>query len=195
MTSPDRARVVPARTGGVEPLLTVGHGTLALPELRDLLVGAEIEVLVDVRRFPASRRQPHLSTAVLEPALAEGGIRYRWDERLGGRRRLPAGAAEPDSWWTVTAFRAYAAHTRSLKFLAALEDLTREMEQARVAVMCSETVWWRCHRRLISDVVVAARLLPVRHLMHNGRTVPHPVAAGARLRPDGLLVWDGCPSR
>ena len=150
-----------------------------------------IELLVDVRRFPASRRLPHLTSAALQPALVEAGLAYRWEERLGGRRRLPKPDPEEDSWWTVEAFRAYAAHTRTPACQAAFAELLRDLEVLRVAVMCSESVWWRCHRRLIADVVVAEHGRPVSHLMPTGAVVPHPLAAGARLRIDGLLCWDG----
>jgi len=172
-------------------LITVGHGTLELAALCQLLTGAGVELLVDVRRFPASRRLPQLSSAALQPALEQAGLAYRWEERLGGRRRLPKPDPEEDSWWTVEAFRAYAAHTRTPAFQAALAELMRDLDVLRVAVMCSESVWWRCHRRLIADVVVAEHGRPVSHLMPNGAVVPHPLATGARRRPDGLLCWDG----
>lgn len=183
--------VLEAEQTSVSRLLTVGHGTLELAALRELLTGAGVELLVDVRRFPASRRLPHLSSAALQPALEEAGMAYRWEERLGGRRRLPKPDPGEDSWWTVEAFRAYAAHTRTPAFQAALAELMQDLDVLRVAVMCSESVWWRCHRRLIADVVVAEKDRPVSHLMPNGAVVPHPLAAGARLRPDGLLGWDG----
>jgi len=171
-------------------LLTVGHGRLDLDDLRDLLLGAGVDVLVDVRRFPASRRHPHLAGAALAAALPAAGVGYQWEERLGGRRQLPRTEVLLDPWWTVEAFRAYAAHTRSAEFLTAMDELLEGARGKRVAIMCSESVWWRCHRRLISDVALAARQEPVWHLMPGGRAVPHPLAAGARLRPDGLLVWD-----
>jgi uncharacterized protein (DUF488 family) len=123
--------------------------------------------------------------------LPEAGIGYRWEERLGGRRRLPAGEAIADGWWKVTQFAAYAAHTRTDAFADALETVLAESDREVVAVMCSEYVWWRCHRRLIADVVVLAHEQAVQHLMPDGRLTEHRVAEGAQLGPDRLVRWPG----
>lgn len=172
------------------PLLTVGHGALDRVALQRLLHDAGIDVLVDVRRYPGSRRNPDVHREALERWLPDAGIDYRWNERLGGRRHLPADAAEIDTWWTEAAFRAYAAHTRSAEFAAGLADLLAIVPTNEVVIMCSETLWWRCHRRLIADVATLAHQLPVTHLFPSGLREPHRVAAGARLRSDGI-VWDG----
>jgi uncharacterized protein (DUF488 family) len=166
-------------------LLTVGHGTASREQLLDLLAGAGVAKLVDVRRFPGSRAHPHVRREALAEWLPAAGIGYRWEERLGGRRRLADGS--PDVWWQVPAFRAYAGHMRTAEFAAAMEVLLGE---PGAAVMCSESLWWRCHRRLIADFAVLARGAEVRHLKHDGRLTDHTVAAGARLRSDGLLVYD-----
>ncbi|MGO1228684.1 MAG: DUF488 domain-containing protein, partial [Brachybacterium sp.] len=101
-------------------LLTVGHGTLSRTELSDLLRGASIQQLVDVRRFPGSRTNDAAARGAVEEICTEAGIGYRWDERLGGRRRLTKDedAASPDTWWRVKQFRAYAGWTRSEEFRA-----------------------------------------------------------------------------
>jgi uncharacterized protein (DUF488 family) len=174
-------------------MLTVGHGRLDREGLGALLLGAGVQSLVDVRRFPGSRRNPDVHTDALARWLPDCGIDYRWEERLGGRRSLAAGEPELDGWWTVAAFRAYAAHTRTDQFRAALSGALRQADVATTAVLCSESVWWRCHRRLIADVTVLGHQRPVRHLMPDGRLAEHRVAAGARVHPDGLIVWDGCP--
>ncbi|MBM0237413.1 DUF488 domain-containing protein [Micromonospora sp. ATA32] len=90
----------------------------------------------------------------------------------------------------MPSFRTYAAYTRTAEFIAALDLVLEEARARTVAVMCSETVWWRCHRRLIADVATLARDVPVRHIMPDGRLDLHPPAEGARVRPDGLLIWD-----
>lgn len=172
-------------------LLTVGHGRLDRRGLAEQLTGAGVGLLVDVRRFPGSRSSPDVQQDALAQWLPEEGIGYRWEERLGGRRRLPPGTDSPDVWWEVDAFRAYAAHTRTREFLEALDRLLGETTRTVTAVMCSESVWWRCHRRLIADVVLLAHALPVRHLMPGGRMSTHRPADGARVRDDGLVVWDG----
>ena len=172
-------------------LLTVGHGTAGQDELAALLRAADVGLVVDVRRFPGSRNHPHVSREALTSWLPASGVAYRWEPRLGGRRRLPAGESSPDTWWTVEAFRAYAGHTRTREFRDALVDVLDEARRRRVAVLCSEAVWWRCHRRLVADVTVLAHEMPVRHLMHDGKLREHPLATGARLREDGDVVWDG----
>jgi uncharacterized protein (DUF488 family) len=173
------------------PLLTVGHGPDDRQRLGARLSAAGIEDLVDVRRFPASRSNPDVAREALAEWLPERGIGYRWEERLGGRRRLPAGEPVTDGWWTVAQFAAYAAHTRTPDFSAALDEVLGAAAEQRVAVMCSESVWWRCHRRLIADVVVLGRGLPVGHLMPDGRVSPHQPAAGAVRDPDGTVRWPG----
>lgn len=169
-------------------LLTVGHG----PQERDALGGrlttAAVELLVDVRRFPGSRNNPDVARAALEEWLPALGIGYRWDERLGGRRRLPAGEPVADDWWTVAQFAAYAAHTRTPEFAQALDEVLAEASTATVAVMCSESVWWRCHRRLIADVAVLGRGVDLTHLMPDGRLTPHRPSAGAVVR-DAQVHW------
>lgn len=176
-------------------LLTVGHGTATANEVADLLTGAGVGLLVDVRRFPGSRRDPSLARDALAESLPAAGVDYRWEERLGGRRRLPPEETETDPWWRVTSFRAYAAHTRTDEFRAAMAELLAragEPGAGAVAVMCSETVWWRCHRRLISDVAVLLHDVPVEHLGHDGRLSPHRPAEGARVTGRGL-VYDRDP--
>ena len=175
----------------MSPLLTVGHGAAGQEQLGALLTSGGIDLLVDVRRFPGSRAHPHVAREALEGWLPERGIGYRWEPRLGGRRRLPAGEPSPDVWWTVEAFRAYAAHTRAPEFADALAEVLEQARTRTVAVLCSESVWWRCHRRLVADVAVLGHDVPVLHLMHGGAPRPHVPAAGARRRADGALVWDG----
>jgi uncharacterized protein (DUF488 family) len=186
-------------------LLTVGHGPDGRDQLGKRLGGAGVRLVVDVRRFPASRTNPDVATDALAAWLPAIGIGYRWDERLGGRRRLPAGARIVDGWWTVAQFAAYAAYTRTPEFVAALNavladadadadahaDADAEADAAVVAVMCSESVWWRCHRRLIADVAVLAHGVRVQHLMPDGRLTQHRPAEGAVLGPDGLVRWPG----
>ena len=169
-------------------LLTVGHGRLDEEELGGLLRGAGVELLVDVRRFPGSRVNPAVARDVLPEWLPRVGIEYAWEERLGGRRKLPDPDGQ-DPWWRVDAFRGYAAHTRSEEFRAALEAVLAQARARRVAVMCSESVWWRCHRRLVADVATLAHGFVVRHLMPDGRLAEHLPADGARLDGDDVR-WD-----
>ncbi len=169
-------------------LLTVGHGTAGQAEFAELLRAAGVARLVDVRRYPGSRAHPHFGRSAMGEWLPNAGVGYRWEERLGGRRRTPTDS--PDVWWQVDAFRAYAGHMRTAEFAEAVADLLAEAAAGTTAVMCSESVWWRCHRRLIADFVTLARRTGVSHLGHNGRLTDHEPAAGARLYPGGGLVYD-----
>lgn len=169
-------------------LWTFGHGTASLPELAHLLCGAGIGTVVDVRTAPGSRRNPDVARESLRERLPGYGIGYRWDKRLGGFRKLPHDS--PDHAWRNEAFRAYAAHMRSEQFLAAIDDLLDGAAATRTAVMCSESVWWRCHRRLIADFVRITRAVPVCHLLHRGEAPEHEPAEAARLNSEGLLVYD-----
>ena len=172
----------------VAALITVGHGTAGQAELCGLLRGAGVARLVDVRRFPGSRLHPHVAREALTEWLPAAGISYRWEGRLGGRRRLPEDS--PDVWWQVDAFRAYAGHMRTAGFLAAVAELQTEVADSATAVMCSESLWWRCHRRLIADFTTLALGTTVCHLAHDSRLAEHRVSAGARLSPEGVLVYD-----
>jgi uncharacterized protein (DUF488 family) len=169
-------------------LLTFGHGTASAEEMTGLLRGAGVTALVDVRTAPGSRRHPHTARAELERWLPEAGIAYRWEKRLGGFRAPEA--SSPDVAWREDMFRGYAEHMRTGEFLAAVDELLAQVRLDSTAVMCAESLWWRCHRRLLADFVSAARGEPVRHLLHDGRLEEHRLSPGLRLRDDGLLVYD-----
>ncbi|MFD7656281.1 DUF488 family protein [Actinosynnema sp. NPDC059797] len=184
----DHDRNDPAGPQPPSGLVTFGHGTADRGALVELLRGAGVTAVVDVRTAPGSRRDPDLARQRLAEWLPEGGIAYRWEQRLGGFRKPPPDS--PDVVWRNTSFRGYAAHTRSAEFVDAMDVLLRQVGEERAAVMCSESVWWRCHRRLIADFAVLARGVPAHHLMHDGRLTAHSPTPGARLRDDGLLVYD-----
>lgn len=135
---------------------TVGHGRRTTDELTALLKAAGVETLIDVRRYPAGRRQPHLSRERLAVDVPQRGLAYEWwGEQLGGRR-----TADPEtvaaSAWRNAAFAAYDAYTHTPPFRSALRALeTRVRAGEATAIMCAETLWWRCHRRLIADALVA----------------------------------------
>ncbi|WP_306291758.1 DUF488 family protein [Microbispora sp. GKU 823] len=137
---------------------------------------------------PGSRRNPDAGRAALADWLPEAGIGYRWDRRLGGFRR--AAPDSPDVFWENPSFRGYAGYSRHPDFLAAMDELLARARAARTAVMCAEAVWWRCHRRIIADFAVLVRGARVLHLAHDGRLTEHAPTSGARLRDDGLLVYD-----
>jgi uncharacterized protein (DUF488 family) len=168
-------------------LLSFGHGTAEVGELVALLDGAGVERLVDVRTAPGSRRHPHVRREAMAGWLAEAGVAYRWEPELGGFRR-----PDPRSVNLVLrhpAFRGYADYMRTPPFWAALDRLLAEAAAAPTAAMCSETLWWRCHRRLLADAAVLVRGAEVLHLDHRGRLQPHRPTEGVR-RDGDLLAYD-----
>ena len=170
-------------------LLTYGHGTETAEGTAEILHAAGVCSLVDIRTAPGSRRNPQFVRAAMEEWLPDAGIAYRWEKRLGGFRR--PGPDNPDVVWREDMFRGYAEHMRSTDFLTAIGAILAEAESVPLTVMCSESLWWRCHRRLVADFAAVARGAEVRHLMHDGRLEPHRPSPGLRLRDDGLLVYDG----
>lgn len=174
-------------------LLTVGHGARSLDELAAIVGSAGAGVVVDVRRHPGSRRSPHLSRPSLVVELPARGVAYEWQGAvLGGRRR--GGDASRHPAWREPSFRAYADHMDTPAFRAALEALVERAAGggAGVVAMCAETLWWRCHRRLIADAAVL-RGVPVVHLLGPGRHDPHRLSPAARADGDGWPVYDvGC---
>jgi uncharacterized protein (DUF488 family) len=173
-------------------LLTVGHGTLAADALAGLLGTAGVEALVDVRAYPGSRRNPQFGRASMERWVPAAGLHYLWMPALGGRRR--PGPASRHLALRDEAFRAYADHMETPEFLAGVEELLELARQRPAAVMCSESVWWRCHRRLLADHLVLVRGVEVEHLMHDGRRPPHVPTDGVR-RAGPAVVYDVGVSR
>jgi uncharacterized protein (DUF488 family) len=157
---------------------TVGHSTKPIGEFIALLEAHGIELVIDVRRFPGSRRLPHFSGDALAPALDARGIAYHWLPSLGGRRR-----PQPDSvntGWRHEAFRGYADHAASEEFAEGLFEMLMLAHGLRAAVMCAEVLWWRCHRRIIADVLVSLGV-PVVHIRTTSAAEPHRLAPPARL--------------
>ena len=166
------------------PLLTVGHGTLAAEALVQLLAGAGVAQLVDVRSYPGSRHNPQVAREQMEVWVPEGGIAYRWERRLGGRRR-----PRPDSPHHALrndGFRGYADHMEGADFRTALGAVLAD--EPLTAVMCSESVWWRCHRRLVADALVAQGRA-VCHIGPDGRLAPHELTEFARVAEGGRVTY------
>ncbi|MGV7256013.1 DUF488 domain-containing protein [Mycobacterium persicum] len=153
-------------------LYTIGHGAKTAAQLTDALRQHHIKLLVDVRSFPGSRRNPDVSKQVMPDWLGAAGIGYRHEPDLGGRRKPPASPVPRDLWWENPAFANYAAHTRTPGFQAAYQRLLQDAETSDVAVMCGEPTWWRCHRRMIADLAVRDGRR-VQHIMPNGDLSPH----------------------
>jgi uncharacterized protein (DUF488 family) len=168
-------------------IVTVGHGTLPADEFTALLHGAGVAHLVDVRSYPGSRHNPQHSREQLERSLPATGIAYSWECRLGGRRRPQP--ESPNLALRNEAFRAYADHMATSEFAEALNALVAIATTTETALMCAESVWWRCHRRLLADALVLLRCVPVNHLFHDGRLAPHEPSPEARV-VKGTLRYD-----
>jgi uncharacterized protein (DUF488 family) len=171
----------------VAALLTVGHGTHTADDLARLLRSAGVAAVVDVRIAPGSRRFPHFGRSELERWLPDAGISYQWEQRLGGFRKLPPDS--PDAALANASFRAYAAHMRGPEFGDAMAGLMAEVRARPTAVMCSESLWWRCHRRLIADHADLVEGVAVRHIMPDGKLASHEPTAGVRVA-GADLVYD-----
>ncbi len=169
---------------------TVGHGTRTTAELAALLRAVDVRRVIDVRRFPSSRHNPQFARERLAAELPALGLAYDWrGGALGGRR--PSGTAAGEPAWRNAAFRAYAAYMGSGAFRVALAELEAEVAAGqRLALMCAETLWWRCHRRLIADALVLDGFA-VRHLVDRSPGQPHRPHPGLRRDQMGRLAYDG----
>jgi uncharacterized protein (DUF488 family) len=161
-----------------EPVYTIGHSTRSSDELLHVLEASGIEVIADVRRMPGSRRLPQFDSATLQRSLAGRGMEYCWIPQLGGRRR--SASASRNTGWRHAAFRAYADHIATEEFADGLFDFLMVARGRPTAVMCAEVLWWRCHRRLIADVLVSLGLRVV-HIFEVGKQEEHRLAPPARL--------------
>jgi len=164
---------------------TIGHSTRSLEEFLGLLHEQSIAALADVRTMPGSRRYPHFNAETLSAALRGKGIEYVHFPELGGRRKaLPD---SPNTAWRNASFRGYADHMMTVAFRDGVDRLLLLAEQKRTAIMCSEAVWWRCHRSLVSDYLKAGGH-EVIHILGPGKAEPHPFTSAARL-VDGQLSY------
>lgn len=176
-------------------IYTIGHSTRTAEEFLGLLREHGIRLLVDVRRFPGSRRHPQFGRDALAAALEEAGIAYRHEEALGGRRAGdPSAGPSPNAAWRHAAFRAYADYTATPPFQAALQRLMRDGAERRTVIMCAEAVPWRCHRRLITDALLA-RGVPVLDVIGPGEARPAVLSEHAVVRADGTLVYPATPQQ
>ncbi|AMV37900.1 DUF488 family protein [Planctomyces sp. SH-PL62] len=160
-------------------LFTIGHSTHPLDEFLRLLAEHNIQALADIRRFPGSRKYPHFNRENLASTMPQAGVEYRWIESLGGRRKQPGGSTT-NLGLRNQSFRNYADYMATPDFHEAIESLLELARQKRTAFMCSEGVYWRCHRRLVSDYL-GVRGIEIRHIMPSGTLRPHILTEGARV--------------
>ena len=154
------------------PIFTIGHSTRTLAEFLALLAEVDADLIVDVRSIPRSRTNPQFNIDVLPEALAAVGIGYRHIIALGGLRpRHDSATPSPNTFWLNVSFRNYADYTETNEFRDGLKELTVLARHKRCVIMCAEAVWWRCHRRIIADYLLATGFV-VSHVMGHGKVVP-----------------------
>ena len=164
-----------------KPIFTIGHSNHLLDQFLDLLAQHGIEALVDIRRFPSSRKFPHFNRTNLAAALQVAGIEYQWVEALGGRRpKKESGSASPNEGLQNEGFRNYADYMLTEEFRQAVDKLLKVAGHKRTALMCAESVYWRCHRRLVSDFLLANDVM-VQHIFPSGKLRPHQPTPGAKI--------------
>ena len=157
---------------------TIAHSTRSFEDLLEMLHSFQIEMLVDIRSYPGSRRYPHFNKEALEISLPQNNIQYTHLKMLGGRRKVNPNSK--NTTWRNIAFRGYADYMETDDFKKGIEELETIAIKKRTVYMCSEAVWWRCHRSMVSDYL-KARGWKVMHIMNTGKAEEHPYTAPARI--------------
>jgi uncharacterized protein (DUF488 family) len=180
----------PASAASQSTVYTVGHSTRTADELIELLRGHGVALLIDVRRFPGSRRHPQFNREALALTLEDAGISYLHVEALGGRR--DGRVDSPNAAWRNAGFRAYADYMGTPEFGAALDGVVEAAGRHTVALMCAEAVPWRCHRNLVSDALTA-RGVSVHHILGAGEPALHRLHPAAHVDAAGVVTYQAGP--
>ena len=157
---------------------TIGHSTHSFDQFANILKSFQIELVIDIRNFPGSRRYPHFNIDALQVSLPENNMKYIHLKDLGGRRKVQPDSA--NTGWRSKAFRGYADYMETDSFKKGIEDLQSYARKERTAFMCSEAVWWRCHRSLVSDYLKAHGWI-VQHIINTGKAQEHPYTSPVRI--------------
>jgi uncharacterized protein (DUF488 family) len=173
---------------GITRLFTIGHSNRSAEAFLALLTEFRVQTVVDIRRFPHSRAFPHFERQNLESLLMREGMEYVWLASLGGLRRGLKGADSPNSGLSSPGFRNYADYMTTDEFVAGVRQLLEIAARSRSACMCAEAVYWRCHRRLLSDYLVAHGV-EVTHIMAPYKLYPHRMTTGSLVTAEGLVIY------
>ncbi|MGD9077330.1 MAG: DUF488 domain-containing protein [Desulfobacteraceae bacterium] len=173
-------------------LFTIGHSNRSLEEFRHLLEAFQIRIIADVRRFPSSRKFPHFNRDTLREHLDAQGIHYAWFEALGGLRHAGKNDISPNMGLKSPAFRNYADHMMTKEFQGAVQALLSVAERERTAIMCAEKFFWKCHRRLLSDFLIA-KGVAVEHILEPGNLRSHKLTSGAIVTEEGRVLYPEFP--
>jgi uncharacterized protein (DUF488 family) len=177
------------------PLYTIGHSTHDLESFIALLRENGIRLLADIRTVPRSRTNPQFNRDTLPESLQPPDIGYRHLESLGGLRgKSKTVAPEVNGFWENDSFHHYADYALSGAFRAGLDELIALSQAQPTAIMCSEAVWWRCHRRIVTDYFLA-RDIPVFHIMGPGHADPAHLTPGARVQDDLTVLYPPAPAQ
>ncbi len=180
-----RLRSASAKT----PFFTIGHSNRSLEEFVELLKRAQIELVADIRKVPGSRANPQFNGDALRKTLAAAGISYEHIAALGGlRTKSRTLSKDLNGFWTNTSFHNYADYALTAEFHAGLDHLLAAGHRQRCTMMCSEAVWWRCHRRIVTDYLIASGET-VLHIMGPGRFAPASLTVGALIQSGGHVVY------
>ena len=174
-------------------IYTIGHSTRTHDEFIALLHAHDVQRLIDVRRYPGSRRHPHFSRESLQHSLPATGIVYEHEAALGGRRSSTTHNS-PNTAWRSASFRAYADYMGTQEFADALERVLARADELRTVIMCAEAVPWRCHRQLIADALVA-RGITVRHIITSAGAAEHELHDEAHVTAGGRVTYPGRPAQ
>lgn len=179
------SEITSEKTSGNKTIWTIGHSTRTLEEFVEMLRSFQIEIVVDIRSFPGSRKFPQFNKENLEISLPENRIQYLHIKKLGGRRKINRDSK--NTAWRHLAFRSYADYMESDDFKEGISELEKIAKKHRTAYMCSEAVWWRCHRSMVSDYLKAAGW-KVMHIMAVEKEEEHPYTSPARI-VNGKLTY------
>jgi uncharacterized protein (DUF488 family) len=172
-----------------QPFYTIGHSTRSLEEFVELLRESAVDRVVDIRTVPRSRSNPQFNKDTLPDALAVFEVSYEHAAALGGLRgKTRSMSPDVNGFWTNQSFHNYADYALSAQFKVGLAHLLEEGQQRRCAIMCSEAVWWRCHRRIVADYLIVSGA-SVLHIMGHGRVEPASLTVGAVALPDGTVTY------
>ena len=167
-------------------IYTIGHSNLSFEQFASLLKEHKIRLVADIRRFPSSRKFPHFNRLVLCELLAAENIDYLWLEALGGRRHTEKDIESINVALKSTGFRSFADYMATDEFRRAVQELLSAAGQSQTAIMCAEKLYWKCHRRLLSDYLVS-RGTEVIHIMESGRSSSHQLSPYAVVTESGVI--------
>lgn len=168
-------------------IFTIGHSNLSFEQFASLLREFEIRLVADIRRYPSSRKFPHFNRPALSERLATENIDYLWLEALGGRRHASKNDTSPNAGLQSPGFRSYADYMATGEFRNGVQELLSAAAESRTAVMCAEKLYWKCHRRLLSDCLTARGVVEVVHILDPDKTSDHKLTSDAVVTETGVI--------